>query len=64
MENLKGIKRVKLALINDIDGDCATDLILLAESGEEAKKISENLRENKVPAGGIYDIRDWHIYRS
>ena len=40
-------------------------LILLAESGEEAKKISENLRENKVPAGGIYDknIRDWHIYR-
>ncbi|MCD6407561.1 DegT/DnrJ/EryC1/StrS family aminotransferase [bacterium] len=65
MENLNGIKRVKLAPINDIDGDCATDLILLAESGEEAKKISENLRENKVPAGGIYDknIRDWHIYR-
>jgi len=65
MESLNGIKRVKLAPINDIDGDCATDLILLAESGEEAKKISENLRENKVPAGGIYDknIRDWHIYR-
>jgi len=65
MENLNGIKGLKPAPINDIDGDCATNLILLAESGEEAKKISEKLREEKVPAGGIYDknIRDWHIYR-
>jgi len=65
MENLNNIKGLKLAPINDIDGDCATNLILLAENGEKAKEISQKLREEKVPAGGIYDknIRDWHIYR-
>jgi len=65
MENLNNLKGLKLAPINDIDGDCATDLILLTESGERAKEISQKLREEKIPAGGIYDknIRDWHIYR-
>jgi len=64
MENLKGIK-CKFAPINDIEGDCATCLILLAENAKDAKEISEKLQGEKVPAGGIYDknIRDWHIYK-
>lgn len=65
MEELKGLKRLKFAPINDIEGDCATNLILLSETGKEAKEILQKLQQEKVPAGGIYDknIRDWHIYK-
>lgn len=65
MEYLDGLKLLKMAPINDPDGDCAYNLILFAESGENAKKLAVKLREEKIPAGGIYDknIRDWHIYK-
>ena len=65
LEELNGMKGLRPSPINDVEGDCATNLILLAESGEEAKGIFEKMRDKKIPAGGIYDknIRDWHIYK-
>ncbi|HOK55905.1 MAG TPA: DegT/DnrJ/EryC1/StrS family aminotransferase [bacterium] len=65
IESIGEVKRVKYAPVNDPEGECATNLVFLTERAEEAKKLMENLKKEKVPAGGIYDkdIRDWHIYK-
>ncbi|MCX7917050.1 MAG: DegT/DnrJ/EryC1/StrS family aminotransferase [bacterium] len=65
IEYIGEVKEVKYAPVNDQEGDCATSLVFLTEKGEQAKKFIEQLKKEKVPAGGIYDkdIRDWHIYK-
>ncbi|MCM8785789.1 MAG: DegT/DnrJ/EryC1/StrS family aminotransferase [Candidatus Omnitrophica bacterium] len=65
IEYIGEVKRVKYAPLNDPEGDCSTNLVFLTEKAEEAKKLMENLKKEKVSAGGIYDkdIRDWHIYK-
>ncbi|MCK9265482.1 DegT/DnrJ/EryC1/StrS family aminotransferase [bacterium] len=66
MESLEGkLKTQTLAPINDIEGDCSTNLILLSKTSEKTKEKLETLKKKGVPAGGIYDqtVRDWHIYK-
>ena len=60
MGYLEGLKNLKSAPINDIEGDCLVNLILLAPEKEVAKRM---IKESSF-AGGIYDqsVRDWHIY--
>jgi len=60
MGYLEGLKNLKPAPINDIEGDCSVNLILLAPEKEVAKRM---IKESPF-AGGIYDqsVRDWHIY--
>lgn len=65
IEYIGEVKKVKYAPVNDMEGDCATNLVFLTENGREAKKLIEEFKKEKISAGGIYDkdIRDWHIYK-
>jgi len=65
LARLSSLKVLRPAPVHDPEGECATNLILLAPDGASAKKAFDIAKEMRLPVGGIYDqtVRDWHIYR-
>ena len=64
LEALCDVQGIKLHVSPDPAGDCGLTVAFLLDTAEKAKRFSEAIRAEGIPAGSIYDkgIPDRHIY--
>ncbi|NIA07063.1 MAG: aminotransferase class I/II-fold pyridoxal phosphate-dependent enzyme [Actinobacteria bacterium] len=63
-EAIESFSGLSFRRLNDKDGDVGICLIMFLSEPDITRKATEALKDEGVPAGGIYDskVRDWHVY--